>query len=244
MFGRMFYASCVVGLICGLLLTGMQALGVVQIIAQAETYESQAPGTTPANTHQHADGHSHSHGDAWAPEDGLERTMWTSISNIATSIGFALLIIATISWRNRSGIKQGLLWGAVGFVAFFGSPALGLTPELPGAVAADLLSRQIWWLGTVTASALGLGLIIVARAPSAKVVGVVLLLVPHIIGAPHPQVAGGLAPQALAEQFVYAATITNALFWLSLGACCALAYRHFLGGTDSGSMQDPDATAS
>ena len=53
-----------------------------------------------------ADGHHHDHGDAWAPHDGIERTFWTGVSNVATAIGFALLLVAVFAWRGgRRGAR-------------------------------------------------------------------------------------------------------------------------------------------
>ena len=112
----------------------------------------------------------------------------------------------------------------VGFAVFFASPSLGLAPEIPGTLAADLLDRQIWWIGAALSAAIGLGAVILAPQPSYKVLGAVLVFVPHIIGAPHPDVIGGNAPQALANQFVVASAITNAVFWAVLGVSSAYAY--------------------
>ena len=219
MFSRMFYAACLAGLVCGLLLTAMQAVSVVPIILEAETYEVAAPVDA-----KKTDGHRHDHGEAWAPGDGLERTAWTSISNIATAIGFSLIVVAVLVWRGRTGVKEGLLWGGVGFVMFFASPSLGLAPEIPGTFSADLLDRQVWWIGAAVSAAGGLGALIIAPQPLYKAIGALLVFVPHIIGAPHPDVMGGNAPQALADQFVVASAITNAVFWAALGISSAYAY--------------------
>ena len=219
MFSRMFYAACLAGLACGLLLTAMQAASVVPIILKAETYEVAAPADA-----KEADGHGHDHGEAWGPEDGIERTAWTSISNIATAIGFSLIVVAVLAWRGRTGVKEGLLWGGVGFVVFFASPSLGLAPEIPGTFAADLVDRQIWWIGAAVSAAVGLGALIIAPQPLYKAIGALLVFVPHIIGAPHPDVMGGNAPQALADQFIVASAITNAIFWAALGISSTYAY--------------------
>ena len=166
MFSRMFYAACLAGLACGLLLTAMQTASVVPIILEAETYEAAAPTDV-----KEADGHKHDHGEAWAPEDGIERAAWTSISNIATAIGFSLIVVAVLAWRGRAGVREGLMWGGVGFVVFFASPSLGLAPEIPGTFAADLLSRQVWWIGAAMSAAVGLGALITAPQPLYKVFG-------------------------------------------------------------------------
>ena len=175
----------------------------------------------------HADGHGHDHGGAWAPHDGIERTFWTGVSNVATAIGFALLVVAVFAWRGGATWRQGLLWGAAGFLVFFVNPAIGMRPEIPGAVAAGLLDRQLWWLLTVVCSAAGVGLLILAPKLLAKVGGAALLIVPHLAGAPHPEVEGGFAPGSLADSFVVAAAATNAAFWLVLGVAASLAFTRF-----------------
>jgi len=175
-------------------------------------------------------GHRHDHGDAWAPHDGIERTFWTGVSNVATAIGFALLIVAVFAWRGGATWRQGLLWGAAGFFVFFVNPALGLRPELPGAFAAGLLDRQLWWLLTVVCSAAGVGLLILAPKALAKIGGAALLAIPHLAGAPHPEIEGGLAPGSLADSFVVAAAATNAAFWLLLGVVASVAFTRFSRG--------------
>jgi len=229
MFARMFYASCIAGLLCGVLLTAIQTASVVPIILAAEGFEPSETATTSeakakAKIHVHSDGHSHDHGDGWAPADGFERTFWTTVSNVGTAIGFSLLLIGILAWRNTVSLPQGLFWGGVGFAVFFAGPALGLTPEIPGAFAANIVDRQLWWIGTACATGIGLSLIITVPNVPLKIAGAVLLAVPHLIGAPHPEVTGGIAPQELADQFVLASTITNAIFWLALGLASASAY--------------------
>ena len=168
--------------------------------------------------------HRHGHGDAWAPGDGIERTLWTAVSNVAAAIGFALLLVAVFAWRGGATWWHGLLGGAAGFFVFFVNPAIGLHPEIPGAFAAALFDRQLWWLFAVGCSVAGVGLLLLAPRAAAKAGGAVLLVVPHLAGAPHPEVSGGLAPDGLADAFVVAAAATNAAFWLVLGVVAAVAF--------------------
>ena len=179
--------------------------------------ESEGHGTTAR-----ADGHDH--GGAWAPHDGIERTFWTGVSNVATAIGFALLLVAVFAWRGGATWRQGLLWGAAGFFVFFVNPAIGLRPEVPGALAAGLLDRQLWWLLAVACSAAGVVLLLLAPRAIAKVGGAALIVVPHLAGAPHPEVEGGLAPASLADSFAVAAAATNAAFWVVLGVVSAVTF--------------------
>ena len=179
-------------------------------------------GGSARHTHEHE--HEHGHSGAWAPADGIERTFRTAASNVATAIGFALLLVAVFAWRGGATWRQGLLWGAAGFFVFFVNPAIGLRPTIPGAFAAGLLDRQLWWLLTVACSAAGVGLLLLAPRAAAKAGGAGLLAVPHLAGAPHPEVSGGLAPGGLADSFVVAAAATNAAFWIVLGVVAAVTF--------------------
>ena len=172
-------------------------------------------------------GHAHDHGEAGAHGEGLERTAWTAVSNVATAIGFALLLVALFAWRGNATWPQGLLWGAAGFVVFFANPAIGLRPEVPGAFAAELLDRQLWWLFAVACSGAGVGLLLLVPRAVAKLAGAGLLALPHLAGAPHPEITGGLAPRVLGNEFMIAAAATNAIFWLILGLAASVAFSRF-----------------
>ena len=178
--------------------------------------------------HDHSHAADHHHGETWAPENGLERIAWTAVSNVATAIGFALLLGAVFAWRGGATWRQGLLWGAAGFVVFFANPAIGVPPEIPGAFAAELPDRRLWWMFAVVCSGIGVGLLLLAPKMAVKGAGAVLLAVPHLAGAPHPDITGGLAPQALADRFVVATSVTNGVFWLILGLSVAVAFRRFV----------------
>ena len=56
-------------------------------------------------------------------------------------------------------------------------------------------------------------------------IGLLLLAVPHLIGAPHPALPQSLAPEALQTQFRLITIGTNALFWLLLGGLSAAAFK-------------------
>ena len=221
MFRRIVFSAVVAGLVAGILLTGIQQLQVVPTILEAEIYEAPESGAT---THAHADGVQYEHG-SWAPGDGLERTFWTGVANVGMGIGFALLLGAAFSLRDNVNWRQGILWGLGGYAAFFALPALGLAPELPGTEAAGLQGRQAWWLVTVTLSAAGVALLGLARGWPWKAAALVLIAIPHLIGAPHPDTYTALAPPELLQTFIAATAIANAVFWVVLGAGCAIAFK-------------------
>ena len=238
MFKRIVFSAALAGVVAGVLLTGIQQLQVAPIIVEAETYEAdgsegEAVGSA-GEAHAPADGGSHAHGarehdghehDGWSPADGFERTFWTGVANVGMAVGFALLLVAAFSLRENVSWRQGILWGLGGYAAFFALPALGLAPELPGTEAAALESRQAWWLVTVTLSAIGVALIGLTRGWHWKAAAVVLIAVPHLIGAPHPEIGHSLAPAELVRMFIVATAIANAVFWVVLGTGCAIAFR-------------------
>ncbi|SDS50555.1 CbtA family protein [Pseudomonas oryzae] len=214
------------GLFAAIVLTLLQSLWVSPLILQAETYETGASaGHEPAaaeaaHDHAHAAGHEHG-AEAWAPEDGWQRLLSTGLSNLVVAVGFALMLAGLFTLRAPGRSWQGLLWGLGGFATFSLAPSAGLPPELPGTEAADLLLRQYWWLGTATATAVGLGLLAFGRDWTWRLAGVPLLALPHLVGAPQPEVHVSLAPAALAQEFVVASLLTNALFWSALGLAAA-----------------------
>ena len=213
------------GLLAALLLTLLQSFWVAPLILQAETFEN-APATTEV-AHQHADGaaaHSHD-AEAWEPEDGWQRVLSTTGGNLVVAVGFALMLAGLYTLRAPTRTAQGLLWGLAGYATFVLAPTLGLPPELPGTAAADLAQRQIWWIGTAASTAARIALIVFGRNWLLKILGVAILAVPHVIGAPQPEVHSMLAPEALEAQFKIASQLTNVAFWLALGLISAWLFR-------------------
>jgi cobalt transporter subunit CbtA len=220
------------GLFAAIVLTLLQSLWLTPLILQAETFEGSEPAAAvvsghshvaAAAPHGHADGHSHD-GEAWAPEDGWQRTLATGLSNLVVAVGFALMLAGLFTLRAPGRTWQGLLWGLGGFATFSLAPSVGLPPELPGTAAAELLLRQYWWIGTAVATAVGLGLLAFARHWALRILGLALLAIPHLIGAPQPEVHSSLAPAALEREFILASLLTNALFWSVLGLAAAWFY--------------------
>jgi len=214
---NLFTVAALSSLLAGVLLTLIQQFQVIPAIIEAESYEPVS--AAEHNGHSGADHGDHAHDDsAWAPQEGLQRTLFTAAANIVIALGFALLLGAvvilkgiTLNWRS------GLLWGLAGYAVFFVAPSLGLHPELPGTEAADLSSRQYWWLATIASSAVGLALLVFSPRMILKALGVLFILMPHIIGAPQPEVHSALAPADLIQRFIIATIIANAIFWLALG---------------------------
>lgn len=225
---RILTAGLLAGLIAGTAATLAQRYQVAPLIFAAEVFEDAA-----ATAHSHdgaATSHSHDAADdAWEPADGLERTAFTWLANVLTGSGFGLILAAAIAFAGRPiDRRRGLVWGLAGYCAFSVSPALGLPPELPGMMAADLAARQLWWLAAAGGTAFGLALIVFAPNNSLKrllqIVGAVLIAAPHLYGAPHLAAESGAVPAELAARFVVASLAVAALFWAVLG----LAVGHFM----------------
>jgi cobalt transporter subunit CbtA len=120
--------------------------------------------------------------------------------------------------------REGVLWGLAGFAAFSLAPAFGLPPELPGAVAADLALRQLWWIATAALTILGLGLLVFGHGKWPLPVGLALIAAPHLVGAPHPGDGSGSAPPELAAAFAARSLVVAAIFWSVLGWACGTFY--------------------
>ncbi|WP_242197602.1 MULTISPECIES: CbtA family protein [unclassified Pseudomonas] len=214
------------GLLAALLLTLLQSFWVAPLILQAETFEN-APTAAEVVPHVHAEGaaaHTHD-AEAWEPENGWQRVLSTTGGNLVVAVGFALMLAGLYTLRAPTRTAQGLLWGLAGYATFVLAPTLGLPPELPGTAAADLAQRQIWWVGTAASTAAGIALLVFGRNWLLKVLGVAILAVPHVIGAPQPEVHSMLAPEALEAQFKIASQLTNIAFWLALGLISAWLFR-------------------
>jgi cobalt transporter subunit CbtA len=171
----------------------------------------------------------HEHGaDAWEPADGLQRNAFTALFNVIDWVGFALILTgAMVLLRRPIEWREGFLWGLAGFVTFVVAPGLGLPPELPGIPAAALEPRQAWWMGTVVATALGLGLVAFGRTPLAAIGAIVLLALPHLIGAPELETVQTNVPEALSHHFTVAVMLTTLLSWSLLGGLAGFFYRRF-----------------
>jgi cobalt transporter subunit CbtA len=239
MFGylRVFLTvALLAGIAAGFVNWGIQTFGTTPLILEAETYENAAPAepaaaepSAEATTHTHEDGSEHVHdAEAWAPADGWERSLYTLGADVVTGVGYALLLTAAIVFFGKGADwRRGLLWGLAGFACFSLAQAFGLPPELPGTEAAPLVERQVWWIGTAIATAAGLFAAAKLRNIAGYAVAVVLIALPHVIGAPHPETPGGLAPEELEHKFIIVAVATSLVFWLVLGVLTGALFKRY-----------------
>ncbi len=212
MLTRILTTALFAGFLAGFAAAVLQFLLVQPLLLHAELFETGTlthfnTGGTPA----HAD---------WPGIDPVR----DGLSLLFTALiytGYGFLLTAAIAMAADQGRlitpRIGLIFGLAGFAALQLAPAIGLPPELPGAGAADVTTRQVWWFGTVAATAVGLWLIAYGSTPLAWVGGAIAIAIPHAIGAPEPSLFTGPVPPELAAHFAARALGVGAISWAILG---------------------------
>lgn len=209
MLARILICGLVGGIAGGVLVAALQAVSTTPLILYAEKFE----------TAQLREGISivlvHDRQTAAPTTSGFTRLMMTSIATIAVATGYALIVLGAMFLKGREITARSVIpWAVAGFFATGLAPAFGLAPELPGSAAANLGARQIWWLGTAVATATGLAAIAFGRMAAWTAVGVVLIAIPHIIGAPHPEPLSSKVPAEVAAHFASKSLVIQALTWV------------------------------
>jgi len=239
-FRRILITALLAGFLGGVVISVVQAFTTTPIILHAEKYENQSgtghdhSGLQTARTprlmlvHETAPAAGSGAEEPWAPADGIERTFYTALANVLTGVGFALVLVAcfALSGRRVDG-REGVLWGVAGFAIVGLAPALGLPPEVPGAMAAELGARQAWWFLCVALTAGGLWMLVFRSGVAWIAGGIVLIALPHLIGAPRPENIGGPVPPELAGHFAAASLVTAAIFWCVTGWLSGTFWKRF-----------------
>jgi cobalt transporter subunit CbtA len=215
MIARAVLAVILCGIAAGLVMGVVQHVRLTPLIIQAETYEIEGGHDHSAHVHAPA---------AWSPAEGLERTVYTSLASALAGAGFAALLagVAFVTGQNITR-ENGWAWGLCGFAAVSLAPAIGLPPELPGMPAASTTVRQVWWVVTIAATGLGFWLIAYKRSGLAVAAALLLMVLPHIIGAPQPPTGQSQVPAQLAASFSTLSLGANALMWLVIGTLLGFA---------------------
>ena len=65
------------------------------------------------------------------------------------------------------------------------------------------------------------------RSVPASIAGLILIVLPHVIGAPELEHVDTNVPTSLSHQFVVAATITSLVFWFILGGLTSSVFAYF-----------------
>jgi len=205
---RLVLPALIAGLAAGVVAWILQQVFLVPLIVRAEVLETGVQA-----------------GDATGLD--LERAGYSLVFTCMGACAFALLLTGCWSLRGEVDWRRGLLWGLAGFGVFSVAPALGLPPELPGAHAADLAARQVWWIGTAIATAVGLWCLVFPRSLWPKLLGLVLLALPHLVGAPQPSQADDAVPEDMARAFALGSLAISAVMWLILGALTPVLLRRY-----------------
>lgn len=232
MLTRILGVGLLAGVIGGLLVSAIQHVTTVPLILQAEVYEKAAEqAATPKKSSWNFDGEARVilvHGDkaehaaeaeAWGPADGIERTAYTSLATVGTAVGFAFMLLAVmLASKAAITLRTATLWSLGAFIATGLAPGLGLSPELPGSAAAELLPRQIWWFATAALTATGIWLLFQRSSATAIAIALAVIALPHVIGAPKVHEFTSTAPAELAGHFTSTSLAVHALLWLAVGA--------------------------
>lgn len=219
---NLFTSALFAGLAAGLVATLLQFWLVIPLLLEGELYE------TGLRAH-FAVGHDTPVQSPAGPEGliklDLSRHLITVGFSVITYTAFALIVVAFMALAERNGHRitprTGIIWGLAGFLAIQLAPAIGLPPELPGTIAAEVKLRQVWWLATVLISATGLGLIAFGNTLTLSIIGIVALALPHIIGAPMLDTYFGIAPPELSSLFATRSLGVAAVSWVTLGFVAA-----------------------
>ena len=142
------------------------------------------------------------------------------LTMVLTYCGYGLGITAAIAiarhFGKTVGTAQALLMGLAGFAAFSMAPAMGLEPTLPGVEGADLAARQAWWLFCAGATLAGLAVLAYGHGPI-RLIGLGLMVIPHITGAPHLAEFTGILPPELSAQHAARSLGVGLAVWVTLG---------------------------
>jgi cobalt transporter subunit CbtA len=255
MITRVLAVGLLAGLIAGLCVAVLQTFTTTPLILKAEVFEKADAAKVEGASLWYGPGrgtvasearvilvHGDAHGataegaeEEWEPQDGLERTLYASTATIATAIGFAFLLLAGLLVAGDPiDERRAIGWAAAGFVATGLAPALGLSPEVPGMAAAELAGRQQWWFATAAATAVGLWLILRTDSISLRLLAVVILVAPHVWGAPHlAEAHASSVPAHLAAQFAATSLAVQATLWLLTGFFVGFVWRRLGAGNVS-----------
>jgi cobalt transporter subunit CbtA len=248
LFRTIIFTAVFAAIISGLVLGMLQYISTTPIIYSAEVYEvaEETLAVPPSAAHGEA-AHSHAAGvTEWEPKNETQRVGYTFFADILIAFGHSLLLTSflalvflkfgkpEISWRS------GLIIGLGGYLSFYVATVIGLPPEVPGTVVANLELRQGWWTLTIVMTIAGLSFLYLAP-PFFKVIGLVFIVLPHVFGAPQPELHGFLnqetsaiaALSQLEHQLLISTAWVNLVYWLLLGLVSGFFAGRFLKITPS-----------
>lgn len=216
MFVRILTSALFAGAAAGFFASLLQLYFVQPVLVHAELYES--------GELVHFGGEAVS---AFQELGGFQpvRDMLSIIFTMLIYAGYGLVIVSAMAFAEQRGTKlspkQGVIWGLAGFIAVHFAPGFSLAPEVPGVAAADVYARQFWWFATVACAASAMWIIAFGSGVIALGTAAILLLAPHIIGAPQPDTFTGPVPTELSALFASRAFGVGMVAWVLLGVFSA-----------------------
>jgi cobalt transporter subunit CbtA len=221
MLTRILRTALLAGAAAGLLAALLQLWLVQPVLLQAEMYESGELVHFGGVAHAHADAAEHDRSVAEGDGPALPRGALLILFNMLTYAGYALILVGLMSLAEERGARldgrTGLVWGVAGFVAVMLAPGVSLAPEVPGVAAADVTARQVWWFATVAMAAVAMGLIAFGKGRATWGAAALLLVAPHVVGAPEPEVFTGPVPPEVAGLFASRVFGVGLAGWSVLG---------------------------
>lgn len=212
MITRVLAAGIIGGIIAGLAVAVLQHVTTTPLILTAEVYE------TAQQLRQHV-------AETLGPvNDAPGRTVMTSVSTMAVTMGYALVLLAAMLVSgDRITSRNAALWGACAFAATGLAPGMGLAPQLPGAAETDLIGRQFWWAATAATTGAGLYALLRVEDRLGQVFGLLLIIAPHLF-TPTPASPESTVPAELAARFAAASLLVQAVSWTLAGALAGMIY--------------------
>ncbi len=229
MFTRLLTSALFAGAVAGLIAALLQLYFVQPVLLHAELYEGGdlihfgASSTVPAIQDV---------GGIDVVRDGLSVIFTMLIYSAYAMVLVSLMSVAETRGATING-RTGLIWGAAGFVALHFAPGFSLAPEVPGVAAADVGLRQIWWFATAGAAAIAMWLIAFGRNWMAWGAAVVLLLAPHVYGAPEPDVFTGPVPTEIGALFAARAFGVGLAAWIMVGGFAGYFWSRHVGAPEA-----------
>lgn len=216
MIQRVLAVGLIAGLVAGLAIAALQQVTTTPLIFAAEVYEASAQA------------HDAVADEGWKPAEGFQRLVATGVADFGLAAGYALILLgAMLLSGERVEPKRALCWAACGFAATGLATALGLPPQLPGAAEGDLIARQIWWVATAIATGAGLFVLLRRDEFFLKAFGALLLLAPHVVGAPLPVRPESTVPAEFAARFAASSLTVQAVMWSLVGVAVGATWRRF-----------------
>ncbi len=225
---RILAAGLVGGIAGGIVVGAIESVMTVPLILHAEQFEAKDVASAAQILLVHTHG-----AEAAAGEGGdLARTVLTYSASVVVAVGYAWMLLAAMFLKGSEiTVRSVVPWAVAGFFVTGLAPAMGLAPELPGASAAALEARQIWWIGTALATAIGLAAVFFGRNVVWVIAGVVLIALPHVIGAPQPEAMESLVPAELAGEFAARSLGIQALMWVIPAVIAGFAFQRMRPAT-------------